>query len=233
MANYDAGVTYDSGIFYDAVVPATPNKRMAKVKLNLQHKSDTELVQFNQQHITAMTGNANFPTPNPPAAAFATLATTFENAVNAVVAGQQTQLQLTATKETARVAVEAALRQREGDVDTTSAGDEAKILSSGFQVREPAQPVGPLPAPLDFLATMGDLEGHIDLAWSRVRGAKTYLVQMSPYATPRNWTQACIAVKSTCHVEDLTPGQTYVFRIAAIGTAGQGPWSDESVKMAP
>ncbi len=31
----------------------------------------------------------------------------------------------------------------------------------------------------------------------------------------------------------LTSGQRYIFRVAAVGPLGQGPWSDEAGKMAP
>jgi len=42
-----------------------------------------------------------------------------------------------------------------------------------------------------------------------------------------------IVSKSRATVPGCTPGQKSVFRVAAVGAAGQGPWSDESVKMSP
>ena len=80
---------------------------------------------------------------------------------------------------------------------------------------------------------MGDMEGEIDLVWSAVYGAMSYVIQKSDYDMPRVWTQVTIVTRSKATVPDCDPGEKYVFRVAAVGTAGQGPWSDESVKMAP
>ncbi|MEO5804424.1 MAG: fibronectin type III domain-containing protein [Verrucomicrobiota bacterium] len=142
-------------------------------------------------------------------------------------------MQKVVEKDGARVALEFGLNQRVSYVDLTSGGDEAKILSSNFPVKDPPTPIGALPASVDFLATLGDMEGEIDLIWSRVRGAQSYIVQYSPYAMPRVWEQEAVVTKSKATVADCTPGKMYVFRVAAVGAAGQGPWSDESVKRAP
>ena len=206
---------------------------MAKVKLNLANKSDSELVTFSQQHITAMTGNANFTTPSPSAAAFLTLHNNFQSAFDTAELAAATAKQKTELKDVARAALSQGLSQRGSYVDLTSAGDEAKILTSNFPVREPATPIGALPAPLDFLATMGDMPGELDLVWSAVHGAKSYVIQLSPYATPRVWAQSTIVTASKATVGGCTPGELCVFRVAAVGAAGQGPWSDESVKMSP
>ena len=34
-------------------------------------------------------------------------------------------------------------------------------------------------------------------------------------------------------ISGLESGVEYAFRVAAVGAAGQGPWSDESVKRVP
>jgi hypothetical protein len=81
---------------------------------------------------------------------------------------------------------------------------------------------------------LGDFEGSVDVAVDRVRGAGSYLVQKSQTPdTPGSWQQAAISTKSSCTVTGLTSGQHYWFRVAAIGAAGQGPWSDQADKQAP
>ena len=67
MASYDtAGVFYDSGVFFDGFVPPQPRKTpMAKVKLGLDKLTPDQMVAFANTIKTAMTGNANFPSPNP------------------------------------------------------------------------------------------------------------------------------------------------------------------------
>ncbi|TAL00498.1 MAG: fibronectin type III domain-containing protein [Verrucomicrobia bacterium] len=206
---------------------------MAKVKLKLQDKSDSELLTFSQQHIAAMTGNSNFTTPAPTVIAFQALHDEFEAALDAAALAAETSKQKTSTKDVKRSALERGLTDRGSYVDMTSGGIEAKILSSNLPVRDAAAPIGPMPAPIDFLATMGDMEGEMDLTWSRVRGAKSYIIQHSENVSPRVWSQKAVSPKSSATITGCTPGAICVFRVAAIGAAGQGPWSDESVKMAP
>jgi hypothetical protein len=206
---------------------------MAKVKLNLKDRSDSELLTFSQQHIAAMSGNPNFPSPLPAEPDYQLLHDAFQEAQDGAGLAQQTAKEKTSLKDTARVALETGLTQRGGYVESTSAGDEAKILSSNLPVRETPAPVGELPAPVDFLATMGDKEGEIDLTWSRVRGAASYVIEQSPNVVPRVWTPEGVVPKSKATIGGCTPGAMSVFRVAAVGTAGQGPWSDESVKMSP
>lgn len=206
---------------------------MAKVKLNLAQKSDAELLTFSQQHILAMAGNASFPTPMPDAPTFQTLHDEFEVALDEAALALQECEEKAATLAAKRAALEGGFNERAGYVESASHGVEAVILSSHFDVRTPPTPVGPLPAPVDFLATMGDMEGEIDLVWSSVYGAKSYVVQCSPYATPRVWAQITVVTKSKTTVSGCTPGEKSAFRVAAVGAAGQGPWSDESVKMSP
>jgi hypothetical protein len=233
MAFYDSGATYDSGVLYDQPVPVNPRRKMVKVKLGLKELDDAQLFQFAQQHYTAMQGNANFPTPNPAQPAFLAVLNTFETALQAHDAAQQEARLKTAAKDAARAALEEAFTQRAAYVDTTSGGNETTALSSGLPLRDTPSPVGPLPAPIDFLATMGDVPGEIDLMWSPVKGAKTYVVEYSVQGMPRAWVTGPLVTKSKATITGLISGQTYVFRVRAVGAAGEGPWSDESVKMAP
>jgi hypothetical protein len=206
---------------------------MARVKLSLAEKSDSALLTFTQQHIAAMSGNASFHTPVPTATALLALYTNFESALEAADHAATTAKEKMVLKDMARVALEQGLTQRGNYVELTAAGDETKIRSTQLPIRETATLLGELPAPADFVATMGDQEGEIDLIWSRVQGAKSYLIQHSPYATPRVWSQAQVVTSSKVTVGGCTPGEMRVFRVAAVGTAGKGPWSEESVKMAP
>lgn len=237
MANYydTPGQTYDSGLFYDSPAPMQiiTNKYMAKVKLNLRKKTDSELYEFAQQHIAAMTGNAAFPTPDPLAPDFLALVTDFNTALQASIAAQQTAKEKTSLKDDARAALEMGLKTRASYVDSKAGGSVAVILSSGLPVKNPPAPVGDLLAPAGLLAKMGSLEGQVKLKWKKVRGAVSYIVQVSPQAMPRVWTQVMVSPNASAVATGLTSGQTYVFRVAAVGTAGQGPWSDESAKMAP
>ena len=51
-------------------------------------------------------------------------------------------------------------------------------------------------------------------------------------ATASSWQQVGFSTKSKFTVPGLTSGTKYWFRVAAIGTAGQAPWSDPATAMA-
>jgi Fibronectin type III domain len=236
IPHYDTpGLTFDSGLTYDdtVVLPGSERRKMAKVKLDLKDKSDSELYEFAQQHITAMAGNVNFTTPDPLAPAFLTLVTNFNTALQAAIVAQAAAKEKTSLKEDARAVLETGLRARGNYVENKSNGVEAIILSAGLPVKNPSAPISELMAPANLAATMGSLEGQVKLKWKAVRGAVSYIVQKSAEVSPRVWSQVTISPNARATVTGLTSGDTYAFRVCAVGTVGQGPWSDEAVKMAP
>ena len=207
---------------------------MSKIKLELRDKSDVQLLVFAKGHVAAMNGNVNFPTPNPLAITFSSTLTAYETALTASEVADQAAKTATSAKDDKRVLLEAALNTRAKAVENDSAGDETKMLSSGFSLRAANDPIGPMTQPQNFRATSGDLTGEIDLQCDAVRGAKSYVVECRTHgAAPGAWAQVKIITKSRATISGLTPGQEYAFRIRAVGTAGEGPWSDEAVKMAP
>lgn len=233
MARYDLGTSrYDSGTRYDSQSKPPNKKHMAQVKLGLEVRSDDDLHQFTETHIAAMTGNPNFPTPVPTTVAFQAVFDAYCAKLTAAKQAAMAAAAATALKEEARVALSLAWNDRGNYLQTTSGGEAAKIMSAAVAVRADPQPIGPLPAPVDFMPTMGDMPGEVDLSWSGVRGARTYVVEYREQGTSGAWLQK-LATKSRVSVDGLTSGKTYVFRVAAVGAAGQGPWSLEAARMAP
>lgn len=233
MATYNSGVTYNSGARYDEVPVSQPKKRMAQVKLELKSRSDSELGTFAAAHVAAMTGNATYATPEPSVVDFGSGLTAFQAALTASEDAQQNAKEKTAAKDAARVTLEGLLNSRGTYVTAKSTGDETKILSAGFDVRAAGAPVGALPAPLDFLATAGDSAGEIDLTWSAVRSSRSYVTQYREDVPGTAWITGPLGTRSRATVTGLQTAKTYVFRVAAVGTAGQSPWSDESTRLAP
>ncbi len=206
---------------------------MAKVKLSLRDLTVPQKVQFLRQVVTAMTGNANFATPSPTLASITTKTDDLETKFNDAQAARLTAQQKTALQDTAERAADAAVTQLASYVDNTTAGDAAKIQSAGMEVRATPAPVGTLPAPAGLVATIGDLDGEIDLDWDSVRGATSYVMQRSvdpPTAT--SWQSAGVVTKSKGSVTGLTSGTKYWFRAAAVGAAGQGAWSNPATRTA-
>ena len=227
MAFYDSGVPYDSGALYDSI----QKPKMIKVKLDLQNKTDDEIVTFCTNHKTKMAGNAAFPTPVPLAAAYDPVLADFSTKLLAYRAALDTADQMRMAKDAARDTLGAVTTQRGGYVEITAVS-EAGVISTGFEPRAAAAPIGMLGAPQNVVATMGDLEGEVDVAWNRVRGAGSYVVECKLYNDPGAWQQAKIIQKSRVTVTGLESGKKYSFRVRAVGAAGEGAWSDDAVGMA-
>ncbi len=227
MAFYDSGVLYDSGALYDS----NQKPKMIKVKLDLKSKTDDEIVTFCSNHKTKMVGNAAFTTPVPAAAVYDPALADFNAKLLAYRAALDTADQTRMAKEAARAALEGVTTQRGGYVEITAV-NEAGVISAGFDPRAAAAPIGALLAPQNVVATMGDLEGEVDVAWNRVRGAGSYVVECKLYNDPGAWQQAKISQRSRVTVTGLQSGKKYSFRVRAVGAAGEGPWSDDAVMMA-
>jgi hypothetical protein len=232
----DPAATYDSGLFYDEVSP--PNlkgRKMSRVKLNLDRLNPEELVASANTVKTAMTGNANFPTPNPTLAAFGTLITT----ATTKIAGYNTKK---AEAETALADRDAALAELRGSftllgdyVQNASGGDAVKIESAGMDVRAAAAPVT-MTQVLDLAVTEGDSAGTLDSMWSPVTGARSYEIQTTT-ADPlveANWAFKKSSSKSRATLDGLTSGSKVWVRVRAVGTRGSvGAYSDPANKTVP
>jgi hypothetical protein len=206
---------------------------MAIVTLDLNSRDDDDLLNFARTHIAAMTGNADYTTPDPTAVAFLALADNFEagiTAANAAIAAATTAI---SAKDDLRVLLENGLRGRQAYVQKESGGLETKILGAALGVKATATPIGELLAPENLRASFGDMAGEIDLIWDRVRGARSYIIDCREVIAGAAWTQAKRSTKSRVTVTGLTPGKTYEFRVYAVGSAGDGPFSETASKMAP
>ncbi|MBI5775239.1 MAG: fibronectin type III domain-containing protein [Verrucomicrobia bacterium] len=220
------------GLTWDAFVPE--RKPMAKIKLNIRTLNAAARYAYGQQIIAALTGNANFPTPGAVLTGFTTANTGLNTRLTSALTARQASQQATTELTEANLDWEAKIGLLANYVELTAEGDTPKIQSAGFDVRGPVAPVGPLPAPANLAATMGDMAGEIDLQWDALNGANSYIVQQN--TDPNNaagWTQTCVSTNSSCSATGLTSGTVYYFRICAVGAAGQGPWSDVAQKMAP
>ena len=207
---------------------------MAKVKLGLDRMTIAVKAELGARIVTAMTGNANFTTPNPPLADITAAKTAMETAYNdALTLRQQakaaTDLQADKEKDFERLLTSESLY-----VENASGGDVQKIMSAGMSVKDAGAPIGELPAPMGLYATSGDEDGEIVLNWEPVRGAKSYAVQMTTDPNvPDSWAHKMNVSESFTDVKGLTSGGKYWFRVAAVGAAGQGAFSDPAAKYAP
>ena len=210
---------------------------MTKVKLDLQNKDFLTLRTFAEGHRDAMVGNANYPTPQPSVAVFDASLQAYSTKLNEITATEVILQTLRAERDALREELEKNLTARGSYVETTSAGDQAKILSAAFEVRAEGSPTTQMPRPEGVTASMGDEEGEIDVSCHAVPKAKSYLIEMRDYsdtAAPGAWSIAKISGRSSSTINGLTSGKKYAFRTRAIGPNElESPWSDEAICMAP
>ena len=119
-------------------------------------------------------------------------------------------------------------------VDDVAKGDKTIIDKAGMQSFFPgkATPVGELPQVQNLSLTEGDNPGELDGHHDPVNGAGSYLIQKS-IATDDNWTFAATSTSSSFTLTGLGSGVKVWVRVAAVGSAGTGPFSDPAFKFTP
>jgi len=208
---------------------------MAKLRLNIRNLPIPEKLARSQQIVTALTGNPNFTTPQPPLSQITTAINELETAYNATLTARQEAKARTAAQNTKEEAHDRIMTQLAAYVESVAGDDQELIMSAGLDVRAPAASISSTPsAPPGLTATVGDRDGEIDLSWDTVRSARSYVVERSSDPpTDSSWTHAAVSTRSQTTIEGLTSGTRYWFRVAAITATGQSGWSNPAMKIAP
>jgi len=207
-------------------------KNMALIKVGVTKMSVPAKIQFTRQIVLDMTNNANFAAPSPDLEMLSQAAAALESAYNAALqarANAKTQTSIMGQKS---ATLDLLLMQEASYVQNSSGGDKAKIESAGFDVRDTPTPIGQLPPPAEPKAVPSQHPGTINLSWKKVRGAKSYLIERALDSNqPLEWAVATMSTKSKAVVNTMTSGLRYWFRVAAVGSAGPGAWSEPISKI--
>lgn len=208
---------------------------MAKIRLNLSSLSIPQKIAKAQQIITALTGNAAFPTPSPTLETIATMIDGLESAFAHAQASRQTAKQHTTIQNQKEDNLDSVLTRLAAYVESVAGANEQMILSAGMDTRAAAVATTDPPAqPQGLTPTAGDRDGEIDLSWDTVTGSKSYVIDQSgDPVTPTTWSHAGVSTKSNFTAKGLTSGSRYWFRVAAVNSNGQSGWSDPATKIAP
>lgn len=240
MARFDSAAFFDAGFRFDeAVPPVIANRRkarlMPKFKLDLANKTPDQKITLGGNHVTAMTGNAAFPAAGrvPTDAQFQAALDALQTSHADVAAKKTAWKQAIETRDAAEDAFDVTLTSRAAYCEAAKPDDDAALASTGLPMRGDPVPVGDLPAPGNLAATAGDQDGEVDLSCDRVGGARSYEWQCRPHTDATAWQPVKTSTVTKITVGSLTPGTVYAFRVRALGTTGQSPWSDEAVKRAP
>lgn len=199
------------------------------VSLGFAQLTDGDLNSFAAGAVNGLTGNASFPTPPVSTPALGTAQKAFESALAAASSGG---LQQTVIKDVSYDALINLLRQEALYVQQQANGDQAKILSAGFQVAAAGHnPQAPMPKAV-IAQILNEASGQLVMRLQPIANAHAYEVQIS--TAPNAWQPAGIYSQARrIVISNLTPGTTYTVRVRAIGGSnGSGDWSDPVSHMA-
>ena len=171
-----------------------------------------------------MTGNVNYPTPVPTLADIRTANDAYITSLARVENGSRED---TVIKNTNRASLEVMLKALATYVQTASNGEEAIILSSGFDVNKKPTTVGTLSKPENITVKQGANKGSVILNCDVVDSAQFYEFEYTnfPAVTDSLWIQKT-STKRNLLVDGLTSGKQYAFRVAAAGSNPSRIWSE-------
>lgn len=201
------------------------------VKLGLAGLTSSALVEKGRNCVTMLTGNPVYPTLAAQLPGITTACDELDEANQQVLFnGGKIAYENKHAKETGLRDLLAGLGMQ---VQVISAGDKAKILSAGFEVRKTPEPITSINQPQDLRARLTGFSGMVALDWEVVHGAKYYQVWMcegDPLTA--KWELVGVSTKSRHTVDTLKPGTFYSFRVNAVGARAESIYSDAATLMA-
>ena len=232
----DAGNRYDSAPVPPVVITSTSkkSKNMNQFKLELKTKTFLQKLAMGTQHIAAMLANAFYPQPTrvPTDAQFQAAQDDLQAANDDANLQEGKWKAANALRDDKQSIWDTIITARASNCEAVTPNDLAKLTTTGLPLRGEPTPIGEMPAPANLRAAMGDGAGEIDLQWDAIYGAVSYVIECREYNPATGWSQIKLIKQSKFTVTGLTSGKTYAFRVRALGPKGEGPWSDEAVKMA-
>ncbi len=200
---------------------------MSKVKLALAGLSAPEKIQFTRRIATAMElASGQFPDPPANFDELGDLAYFLETAYNNAVTARATARTLTVVSDAAETQLDQILTLVANYVQNVSGGDARIIALAGMAVRNASSPVGTLPAPVGLVVANGAGAGVVGLRWQALRGAMSYVVELTSDPQQKLWPTRQVSTRSNVRLAGLTGGTAYAFRVAALGAAGLSGWSE-------
>lgn len=208
---------------------------MPKIKLNFGRLTIPEKIARARQIVTALDGNANFPSPSPKLPSITTAIDDLNTAYETSLAARQTTLEKTSDQNVKEDALDKLLSQLASYVESVAGDDIVMVQGAGMDLKSRLAPSTDKPGqPQDLSPSAGDADGEIDLNWEPVAGAKSYVVERSgDPLTATSFAHDAVSTRSQYTATGLTSGTRYWFRVAAINNNGQSGWSDPATKIAP
>jgi hypothetical protein len=192
------------------------------VKLGFKDSSVAAKIIRGRKIIENMTGNPYFTTPIPTLNDFSKLVDNLE-AAEAAMDGSKIK---TEQRNNTLQLFEAGIKQLQSYVEVTANGNTEQILSSGFEVRNPATKPQILPAPTIMKVYSNGQIGQLVVKCKSIKGCKLYVFEICTDLNKGDWMEAGASTKAGITIEKLQSGTLYYIRAIAINAAGISPASD-------
>lgn len=182
-------------------------------------------IAFCQNVVIQMTNNLNFPKPSPDL-------TDVTAAIDRLVLLAQTALdrsrQAIIDRNLAHSALLALMRPLAAYVQSQCQNNLSILNSSGFEAVKAPTPIGDLPTPKTPIVVHAKLSGMINCRTGKINGAYAYNWRVALASAPTVDVQTAQTAGSRHAFKGLTPGQTYLVQVNALGALGISNWSDAS-----
>lgn len=199
-----------------------------KVSVGFRKLPDSELDNFANNVIRAMTGNANFPAPP---VTIAALQAALDDFIAKCAAARGGAFVDTAAKNNSRRELVEMLRRFAGYVQIHCNNDLAVLLTSGFEAHSTNRAPAPLDQPQGVVIKHG-VSGQLIVSVNRVKNTRMYEARIK--TDDGDWAPSVFSSDSRrIAFEGLTPGVVYTVQVRSLGgSTGQSDWSDPTSRMA-
>lgn len=197
---------------------------MARIRFDFGKLVPVDLGEKCKFILLKMTGNAFFTTPSPTLAA---VLAKLDELLDAITKAEQGSKADKKKRDDVADELIELLLQLGGYVTSVAGNKEQVLLSSGFDLESSRIPVGPLGQVQNVRTKTTGVQGEIEIRWKKLRGAYTYQVQMTlTNEVEASWKTVATVPRARLLKENVPSMQVHYFRIAGVGTSGQGPWSE-------
>ena len=199
-----------------------------RIVLDFIKKPVAQKIEFGRNVSGKLKGNANFSAPDVALADLDAKTDLLEaRSVASLSGGKESKALLHQTEEE----WDDLMRKTANYVNRIADGDDAVILSAGFNLaKQPAPAVRP-----DFSVELGEKSGSVTIRRQAVDGAKSYIWQYYMSETPAtndaDWVTAQVTSKASVDLSGLTPKTTYWFRSAVVTTAGTSAYNSPVMQV--
>ena len=180
------------------------------------------LIAFCRQVVIMLTGNPNFTTAFPALTIVTTAIDSLETANGAAMGGDRVDISV---RRTAKAELLSLMRQLAAYVQSQGGSDRTVLLGSGFDITEVPESIGPVATPPTPIVRQGQTTGQLRARTQKVAGAYAYNFRLALASAPTVYLQTVQTTSSRATFDGLTPGQTYIVQVNALGTAGASDWS--------